>query len=127
MTKLSTLNEIHDEPTEPWPARRHSPHRPALSYKACMARYLVTRSGAIRTIKECSSAEFADLVEQCRETTPDPDQVAKDLKGFLYLDTFEKWWALLLLAEQKCTLPLFVDLAGAQEYQKTEERRKIDA
>jgi hypothetical protein len=124
MTKPSTVEHIYDEPgLEPWPARRHSPHRPRLSYKACMASYLVTQDGVIRTVKECSTQEFSELVEVCTPMAKDSDACKRDLKGFTYKDSFEKWWALLLLAEQKCSLPIYADRVAAEE-NRGKQRKK---
>jgi len=114
MSKISTLNEIHDEPTEPWPARRHSPHRPKLSYHQAMSQYMVSSSGQVTTVRDILSVEFAEMVIVAIATATDPEACAKELHGLNFFERVDRWYALCELARYGATLPVFDDRAAAE-------------
>jgi hypothetical protein len=91
MTKPSTVEHIHDEPgLEPWPARRHSPHRPKLSYKQAMSNYMVNQAGQVVTVRDVHTADFEHMVEACIPTATNSDKCAEALEGLHYFERNER-------------------------------------
>jgi len=121
---MSKHTTIYEEPISAQGPR--SRDRPLLSYKAAMSKYAIGSDGVIRTVRDVHTADFADLVEQCIKTAEDPEACAKELRGLSYFERVDRWYALCELSRYGATIPVFDDQASAQEYQRTEERRKAD-